>query len=94
MNLRLEQYAGSRVMHSAGERGRIAVLDRAYFVRQIRTLLKFAKSTTDPDFAAFLMDKVVYLKSQAEELPPATDVSPHAPDVEPERPEPKSPPRL
>jgi len=61
------------------------VLDRAYFVRQIRTLLTFAKSTSDPRFAAFLMEKAVHLKSQVEELPPATDKSPLAPDVEPEK---------
>jgi hypothetical protein len=61
------------------------VLNRAYFTRQIRTLLTFAKSTSDPAFAAFLLDKEVNLKSQAEEAPPATDVSPCPPDVEPEK---------
>jgi hypothetical protein len=61
------------------------VLNHAYFVRQIRTLLKFAKSTSDPRFAAFLVEKAVHLNSQAEEIPPATDVSPRAPGVEPEK---------
>jgi hypothetical protein len=61
------------------------VLDRAYFVRQIRTLLTFAKSTSDPAFAAFLLDKAASLKSQAEKATPAADVSPRPPDVEPEK---------
>lgn len=65
--------------------GFIAVLDRAYFVRQIQTLLTFAKSTSDPAFAAFLLDKAVDLKSQAEEAPPARDLGPRQPDVEPEK---------
>jgi hypothetical protein len=56
-----------------------------YFVRQIRTLLTYAKSTSDPDFAAFLLDKAASLKSQAEEALPAADASPHPPDVEPEK---------
>ena len=63
----------------------MAVLDRAYFVRQIRTLLAFAQSTSDPAFAAILLDKAVDLKSQAEAAPPARDVSPRAPDVEPDK---------
>ena len=59
------------------------MLDRSYFVRQIRTLLQFAKSTSDPRFAALLMDKAVHLKSQVEEAPPASDIGPCAPDVQP-----------
>jgi hypothetical protein len=65
--------------------GIIAVLDRAYFVRQIQTLLTFAKSTSDPAFAAFLLDKAVNLKSQAEHSPPVRDLSPRPPGVEPEK---------
>ena len=61
------------------------MLDHAYFVRQIRTLLAFAKPTSDPAFAAFLLDKAASLKSQAEEAPPAADVGPRPPDVEPEK---------
>jgi hypothetical protein len=87
-----EQIAGSRVIYTPlsylcalGKNGDvITVLDRAYFVRQIRTLLRFAKSTSDPRLAAFLMDKAVQLKSQVEERPPAADISPRAPDVEPQ----------
>ena len=65
--------------------GFIAVIDRAYFVRQIGTLLAFAKSTSDPAFAALLLDKAVYLRSQAEEAPPARDLGPLPPDVEREK---------
>ena len=65
--------------------GEIAVLDRTYLLRQIETLLKFAKATSDPDFAAFLVDKAVHLKSQVEAAPAAPDISPLAPDVEPEK---------
>ncbi len=61
------------------------MLDRAYFLRQIQTVLKFARSTSDPRFAAFLAEKAVDLKSQAEAVPPASDVSPLPPDVEPEK---------
>jgi hypothetical protein len=61
------------------------VLGRAYFTRQILTLLKFAQSTTDPKFAAVLLDKAVDLKSQAEELPAAPDIGPQPPDVEPKK---------
>jgi hypothetical protein len=60
------------------------MLGRVYFVRQIRTLLNFARETSDPLFAAFLMEKALHLKSQIEESPPAKDVGPAAPDVEPE----------
>jgi hypothetical protein len=72
-------------MRLLGVRGCIAVLGRAYFTRQILTLLKFAQSTADPKFAALLLDKAVELKSHAEEVPSASDVSPRAPDVEPEK---------
>ena len=58
------------------------MLNQAYFVRQIRTLLKFANLTTDPHFAAFLLDKALHLKSQVEDAPPATDASASAPDGE------------
>ena len=71
------------VMYPLGQTGFIAVLDRAYFLRQIRTLLTFAKSTSDPAFAAFLLDKADDLRSQAERSPPARDLSPRPPDVEP-----------
>jgi hypothetical protein len=72
-------------MYPGWERGLVAVLVRAYFERQIRTLLVVARSTSDPAFAAFLLDKAVKLKAQAEEAPSAADASPHPPDVEREK---------
>ena len=60
------------------------MLDRSYFVRQLLTVLKFAKLTSDPHFAVFLAEKAIDLDSQAKAVPAALDVSPRAPDVEPE----------
>jgi hypothetical protein len=57
------------------------VVGRSYFTRQATTLLKFAKSTKNPDLAAVLIEKAADLKSQLETMPP--DPSPLAPDVEP-----------
>ena len=44
------------------------------------TLLKFAKSTANPELAAILVEKAADLKAQVEASP---DRSPRAPDVEP-----------
>jgi hypothetical protein len=51
-------------------------------MRQATTLLKFAKSTTNPQLAAVLIEKAADLKSQVDEsnLP---DAAPLAPDIEP-----------
>lgn len=62
-----------------------AMLDQAYFLRQIRILLKFARLTSDPLVAAGLMEKAVNLKSQVDGLAEPKDVSPLPPDVEPEK---------
>jgi len=51
-------------------------------MRQAVTLLKFAKSTSDPQLAAALVEKASSLKSQGDETPPPREVSPRAPDVE------------
>ena len=58
------------------------MLGRQYLTRQAMTLLKFAKSTKDPNVAAALLDKAADLKSKVDEstLP---DQSPLAPDIEP-----------
>jgi len=63
--------------------GCITVLGRLYFARQATTLLKFAKSTTNPELAASLIERAATLKAQidADDRP---NPSPHAPDVEPE----------
>jgi len=58
------------------------VVGRSYFTRQATTLLKFAKSTNNPDLAAVLIEKAADLKSQVDETT-APDPSPLAPDVEP-----------
>jgi len=57
------------------------VIGRLYFVRQAKTLLAFAKTTSDPNLAAVLIERAADLTARAEE--PRPDVAPHAPDVEP-----------
>jgi hypothetical protein len=68
-----------------GGGGSIAMLDRVYVLRQIRTMLKFAQLTSDPRFAAFLIDKAIHLRSQVDEFSTVADIGPRAPDVEPEK---------
>jgi hypothetical protein len=58
------------------------VIGRDYFVRQVTTLLKFAKATTNPQLAAVLIQKAADLKSQVNES--STTPSLQAPDVQPE----------
>jgi hypothetical protein len=58
------------------------VVSGNYFTRQVTTLLKFAKSTADPQLAAALLEKAAALKSQIDETSPPPDPGPHAPDVE------------
>jgi hypothetical protein len=43
------------------------VISRYYFTRQATTLLKLAKSTTDTNLAAALVDKAADLKSRLDE---------------------------
>ena len=59
------------------------MIGRLYFVRQASTLLKFAKSTTNPELSAVLIEKAAELKSRVDGNQ-AADRSPRAPDVEPE----------
>jgi hypothetical protein len=59
------------------------VIGRQYFVRQAATLIKFARSTNNPELSAVLIEKAADLKSQVDEAG-AADKSPLAPDVEPE----------
>ena len=59
------------------------MLGRNYFVRQAASLLRFAKSTSDPQLAATLVSKAAELTSKAAPLP-QIDASLKAPDVEPE----------
>jgi hypothetical protein len=65
-----------------GYHGESTVIGREYFVRQMATLLKFAKSTKDPNLAAVLIEKAADLKSQVDEFN-TPDLTPLAPDIEP-----------
>jgi hypothetical protein len=60
----------------------IIVLGRQYLMLQAMTLLKFAKSTNDPNVAAALIDKAADLKSRVDDST-VPDPTPLAPDVEP-----------
>lgn len=51
-------------------------------MRQVTTLLKFAKSTKNPNVSAGLIDKAADLKSKVDEMIPAPDLPPEEPDVE------------
>ena len=59
------------------------MIGRLYFVRQASTLLKFAKSTANPELSAVLIEKAAELKSRVDEAG-SEDRSLRAPDVEPE----------
>jgi hypothetical protein len=58
------------------------VVNLNYFVRQIQTLLRLAKSTSDPQIVVALVDKAAELKSRADKTTPPSDVGPLPPDVE------------
>jgi len=58
------------------------VNSREYLTRQAATLLKFAKTTRDPNVAAGLVEKAADLKSKVDETR-RPDPGPQAPDVEP-----------
>jgi hypothetical protein len=62
--------------------GETSVVGSNYLTRQAATLLKFARSTANPDLAAVLVEKAADLKSQVDETMPPPDPSPLAPDVE------------
>ncbi|MCP4621384.1 MAG: hypothetical protein GY844_33700 [Bradyrhizobium sp.] len=58
------------------------MLGRLYFTRQAASLLKFARSTSNPELAAVLVQKAADLKAQTESVKsPTEDKSPRAPDV-------------
>jgi hypothetical protein len=56
---------------------------KEYLTRQATTLLKFAKTTRDPNVAAGLVDKANDMKAKLDEAP--MDRSPRAPDVQYDR---------
>jgi hypothetical protein len=64
--------------------GCIIVLGRLYFARQATTLLKFAKSTSNPELAATLIERAAEMKAQIDAVQ-KPNPSPYAPDVELER---------
>ena len=59
------------------------MIGKLYFVRQAATLLKFAKSTANPELSAVLIEKAVELKSRVDGETSKKE-SLRAPDVEPE----------
>jgi hypothetical protein len=62
----------SRIFRRIAKRGSI-VVSRNYFTRQVATLLKFAKTTSDPQIVTALVDKASELKSQADEAFPVVN---------------------
>ncbi len=57
------------------------MVGRQYLTRQATTLLNFARTVTDPNVAAGLVEKAADLKSRVDD-PNRSDKSPRAPDVE------------
>ena len=57
------------------------MVGREYLTRQATTLLKFARTVTDPNVAAGLVEKAADLKSQVDDSIRA-DRNPKAPDVD------------
>jgi len=62
--------------------GENIVIGKHYFTHQATTLLMLAKSTTDANVAAALIDKAADLKSRLDEST-VPDLTPLAPDIEP-----------
>ena len=56
------------------------MVGKQYLTLQATTLLKFARTVTDPNVAAGLVEKAAELKSQVDD-PNRADKSPRAPDV-------------
>lgn len=59
------------------------MVSRRYLTRQAGALIKFAKSTNNPELAAVPVEKAADLKAQVDETMSPVDSSPQAPDVEP-----------
>jgi hypothetical protein len=60
------------------------VLGKTYLTKQASLLMKFARTTSDPDLSAKLISKAADLKSQADPMPDR-DQGAAAPDVNPRR---------
>jgi hypothetical protein len=59
----------------------MSVIGKQYFVRQAATLLRFAKSTKDPQVAAVLVEKAAKFKSQVDETIPPADLTSLVPTI-------------
>jgi hypothetical protein len=54
-----------------------ALISKRYLTRQASALIKFAKSTNNPELAAVLVERAADLKAQVDEkMPPPYDRSP------------------
>jgi hypothetical protein len=63
--------------------GNADVPSKHYLLRQVATIMKFAKETNDPAIAARLLAKAASLNEKLDEINLSKmDVSPRAPDVE------------
>lgn len=60
------------------------MLGKTYLTKQASLLMKFARTTSDPDLSAKLISKAADLKSQADPMPDR-DQGAAAPDVSPRR---------
>lgn len=60
------------------------MLGRRYISRQAATLIKFARSVSNPELSAALIEKAAALKSQLDQHPTDQDIAPSAPDVQAE----------
>lgn len=59
------------------------MLGRLYLTRQVTSLLKYAKATSNPELAALLVQKAADLNAQTDAPTHASeDKSPRPPDVE------------
>ena len=59
------------------------VPSKNYLIRQAETLLRFARQTRDPSFAAVLIEKAADLIEKFDELSlPKKDLGPQPPDVD------------
>ena len=58
------------------------MINREYFARQAETLLKLAKSISNPELAGALVELANNLKTRLDETGPPPDIGPRAPDVQ------------
>lgn len=68
-------------LRGAGSAGGTIVVDTNYFRRQAATLLRLAKSTSDLQRAAAVIEKAADFQSQVDDTTLPPDKSPRAPDV-------------